>query len=124
MTTPAEPFKIKANDRRPSISATLGFAGSTAVPTLTGATVTFILRAKDSVTGGPKAGVTAKVNAAAVVVDAATAKVRYDWAAGDTSVPGDFLAEWEVTGADGLTQTFPTDAYNDVLVYADLDGAA
>lgn len=124
MTTPAEPFKIKANDRKPSISATLGFVGSAAVPPLAGCTVQFILRAKDPATGAPKVGVAAKVTAAAVIVDADLGKVRYDWAAGDTSVPGAFLAEWEVTDGDGLTQTFPTDAYNDVLIYADLDAAA
>lgn len=126
MTTPAapEPFKIKANDRRPSIQVTLGYQGSAAVPSLTGCTVQFIMRAKDAKTNLPAVGSAAKVAALAIIVDALTGKVRYDWAAGDTSIPGAFLAEWEVTDAEGLTQTFPTDGYNDVLIYADLDGAA
>ncbi len=124
MTTPSpEPFKIKANDRLPSIAATLGFVGSSAVPALpTGTVVNFILRGKDD--NGNPAGTAAKVNAPAVIVDAATAKVRYDWAAGDTNLPGPYLAEWEVVTPDGKTQTFPTDSFNDVLIYADLDGAA
>jgi hypothetical protein len=109
--------KIKAYDRKPSIQTTLGFAGSATVPVLAGATVNFIMRKKGT-TGIPK------VNSPATVVDAATAVIRYDWKAGDTDTPGDYEAEWEVVGADGLTQTFPTDAYDLVTVYADLDGAA
>lgn len=125
MTTPADPFKIKAHDRRPSIQATLGFFGSSAVPALTGATVNFILRAKGG-DGKPAAGAAAVVNSPAQIIDADLAVVRYDWKVGDTATPGAYLAEWEVVWPDGeavITQTFPTDAYNDVLIYADLDGA-
>lgn len=109
-------FKIKAHDRKPSIQVTLGFDGSVAVPDLDGATVSFIMRLKDS-TGAPV------VNAEAVIVNEVTAVVRYDWAEDDTATPGEYEAEWEVVGTDGLTQTFPTDAYNSVIIYADLDDA-
>ena len=108
------PFKIKAHDRRPSIQTTLGFDGG-GVPALTGS-VAFIMRATGST--GPPA-----IKAPAVVVDADAGTVRYDWQAGDTDLPGEYLAEWEVTDTAGLKMTFPTDAYDDVTIYADLDSA-
>jgi hypothetical protein len=113
--------KIKAHDRKPSLEAVLSFAGTTTVPALADSVVSFIMRKKGG--AGPDFTVPAKVNAAAVVVDPATATVRYDWAVADTAEPGDFLAEFEVVGPDGLTQTFPTDSYLDVRIYADLDDA-
>lgn len=107
-------FKLKAHDRRPSIQTTLSLAGVGPVD-LTGATVTFIMRAKAS-TGAPA------VNAPAVIVDAANGVVRFDWRLGDTATPGDYQAEWQVVQG-GLAQTFPTDAYDDITIYADLDSA-
>jgi hypothetical protein len=109
-------FKLKAHDRKPSIQVTLGFVGSSTVPDLAGASVSFIMRLTGS-SGAPK------VNSPAVIVDAGTGVIRYDWAVGDTDTPGEYEAEWEVIGSDGLAQTFPTDAYNTVIIYADLDNA-
>lgn len=108
-------FTIKSFDRLPSIRATLAAAGS-AVDLTTATGVDFIMRAAS--------GGTVKVNAAAVVVDAATGVVRYDWTALDTDSPGSYQAEWEVHWADGKTQTFPTLTYHTIDVLADLDGAA
>ena len=48
--------------------------------------------------------------------------VRYDWQAVDTAVPGNYLAEWEVTWANGK-QTFPTLTYHTITINADLDNA-
>lgn len=72
--------------------------------------------------GLPNVGVP-KVNAPCVVVDAAAGIVRYDWAAADTNTPGVYEAEWEVVGADGKPQTFPTAGYDKVTVYRDKDSA-
>ena len=105
---------IKAHDRLPSIAATLVDAAGAPVD-ITGSTVTFIMA---TATSG-----TIKVNAAAVIVSGTGGQVRYDWLAADTSTPGSYNAEWQVTFGSGKKQTFPSDGYNTVTVFADLDGA-
>jgi hypothetical protein len=105
----AADFTIKANDRLPSIQATL----SADLTTATG--VNFIMK---SVQGN-----TIKVNAAATIVTPASGVVRYDWIAVDTATPGSYQAEWQVTWTGGKKQTFPTLTYHSIDVLADLDGA-
>lgn len=109
MPVPAD-FTLKSFDRLPSIQATLSADLTTAVD------VKFIMR--------PVAGGTVKVNSPAVIVTPASGVVRYDWAAGDTDTPGDYLAEWEVHWPGPKTQTFPTLTFHTISVLADLDGAA
>lgn len=110
-------FVLKANDRLPAIKATLNVQG-TPVPLDTATKVDFIMRSKGANQSEPK------VNAAAVIVDPTGGIVRYDWAVGDTSTPGSYEAEWEVTWSDGKTQTFPTKTYHTIDILADLDSAA
>lgn len=116
MTTPAFDFAMKANDRLPSVEVDLGYEGGFLVDLTMATAIHFIMRLRDAPSGAPK------VNAPAVVVDAAQGAVRYDWAAGDTDTPGVYLAEWQVTYADGRKQTFPTLTYHVITVLADLDG--
>lgn len=112
MTEPTADFSLKAHDQRPSIQAALTTGG---VPVdLTLATgVRFIM-----VNATTKAIVVNR--AAAVTVNAAGGIVRYDWQPADTAVPGNYLAEWEVTFASGK-QTFPTLTYHTVQILPDLD---
>ena len=105
----AADFTIKANDRLPSIQATLSADLTTAT------SVKFIMK---TITGN-----TIKVNTTATIVTPASGIVRYDWAAVDTATPGSYQAEWEVTWTGGKKQTFPTLTYHTVDVLADLDGA-
>ncbi len=46
---------------------------------------------------------------------------RYAWIAADTSNPGDYNGEVEVTTGAGIVQTFPSDGYFTVTFRADLD---
>jgi hypothetical protein len=81
-----------------------------------GTRVSMILKTKGALDTAP-----AKVNAAAVVVDANSRTVRYDWQVGDTNTSGTYEGEWEVIGADGRPETVPADSYFDVVIYDDKD---
>lgn len=104
-----KPFIIKQGDTSPSIADTLYHPDGVTVENLTGATVKFVMASEDSIG-------TAKVKANAVVVNAAAGQVRYDWAMGDTDTHGGFVAEWEVTRADGSIETFPNGGYVPVAI--------
>lgn len=102
-------FIIKQGDTSPSIAYQLYKPDGVTVEVLTGSTVKFVMASEDSIG-------TAKVKADAVVVDALTGEVRYDWATGDTDTFGGFVAEWEVTRADGSIETFPNGGYVSVAI--------
>lgn len=106
-------FQIKANDTLPVIEATLSFEGEsgTPMPSLIGTQVTFVMRRLD--------GIAPMFKKPAVVLSAD--RVRYAWEPGDTSVPGSYVAEWEVVFPDLGKQTFPGDSYHEVDIVADLD---
>lgn len=113
----AADWSMKANDLLPSIQAALTSNG--VAVDLTNATVKFIMRAADA-NWVPATGA-AKVNSPGVVVNASGGIVRYDWAAGDTSAPGNYVAEWQVS-IGGKAETFPTLTYHAITIVADLDG--
>lgn len=104
-------FYIKQNDTSPAMLATLQDANSTAID-LTSADVRFHMR-----TIG---GTSAVVDAAAVIVTAASGLVRYDWQAADTASIGSYQAEFEVTYSDGSVETFPNDGYIRVEIKDDV----
>lgn len=108
-------FSIKRNDRLPAIRAQLMIAETEQPVDLTNAlSVKFIMTTA--------VGAVPKISAAAVIEAPLTAGiVRYDWAAVDTAIPGEFLAEWEVTWTGGKKQTFPTGSYHTIAILADLD---
>jgi len=93
-------FYIKQNDTRPSLYAQLIQDGS--VIDLTGCTVKLAIR------GRPPQD--------AVITDAATGNVRYDWTATDTANAGIYEAEFEVTFQDKSVQTFPNNGYITVVI--------
>lgn len=105
----SKPFIIKQGDTSPSIAYTLLKPDSVTPESLLGATVKFVMASEDSIG-------TAKVKADAVIVDALAGDVRYDWATGDTDTFGGFVAEWEVTRADGSIETFPNGGYVPVAI--------
>lgn len=107
-------YTVKSHDRRPIIRYLIIEANGQPVDLTAALQVDFIMRAAN---GGPL-----KVNAPATVVDAPGGVVEYRWLTGDTDLPGNYQAEWEVHWELGLTETFPRLTYLTVAVLADLDG--
>lgn len=54
-----------------------------------------------------------RVDAPATIVSANPARVRYDWASGDTDDDGIWRAQWEETTAGGLKRYYPSDPDRD-----------
>lgn len=54
------------------------------------------------------------VNAAATISPPETGHVRYDWAAADLNIPGEYQCQWEITFLNGKVQT--TDPVNTITV--------
>lgn len=90
-------IEIYQSNTSPSISDVIAVNG---VPfNLTGATVRFRMREKNSAT--------LTVDAPAVIVDASAGVVRYDWISTDTALLGDYLGWWHITLASGNVQDAP-----------------
>jgi predicted dehydrogenase len=106
----ADTFYIKRNDTAPAFRATLQDADAASVD-VTGATVRFHMR--------NEAGV-AVVDAAAVIITAASGIVEYRWAAADTATSGVYKAEFEVTYSTGYIETFPNSGYHKVKIIDDI----
>jgi hypothetical protein len=110
-------FTIKQNDRRPAFVVNLrdnfGEGDEAAVDLTDADTVAFSMRAKGG--GAVKIG-----RADAVISDAATGEVTYEWDTLDTDTPGNFEAEVEVTWNDGKAETFPNKGYWDIVITDDI----
>ena len=104
-------FYIKQNDTSPAIQATLKDTDGNAV-NLLGATVRFHMRKQGATT--------AKVDAAATIVSAASGIVRYNWTAANTDTVGTYNAEFEVTYTDNTVETFPNASYIKVKIVDDI----
>ena len=105
-------WTMKRNDTGPVITATLKDAAGAAVNLTTATQVKFKMRA---VAPG-----SLKVDGTATVTNAAGGQVSYAWQAADTDTAGDYYAEWEVTFASGLIETFPNAGYITITIVADL----
>lgn len=102
-------FHIKKGDLRPTLRITVKDGNGDAI-NLTGATVTFRMRAKTAAAG------VYKVNAAATLVDAVNGVVEYIWAGSDTDTAGLYYAEFRVVLL-GNQQTTPNDRHLEVQVH-------
>lgn len=98
-------FPMKTNDTKPPLQVQC-FNPDGSVRDLTGHVVTFVMK---------RAGVV-KVNAAAVLVNAAQGIVEYGWALADTDTVGEFQAEFVIDGND----TYPKEGYITVIFGQDL----
>lgn len=91
-------------DTEPDITATLQRLSE--AQSLVGAQVRFQMRRADDNRY--------TVDAPATVVDASAGLVSYSWGPKDLNVPGEYLAQWEVTYASGRVET--TDPPNVIVV--------
>lgn len=97
-------FSIKRGDTSPGLL----YALTPTTVNLTGANVVFNM--KDRRTGE----IVLYQAVAEVVTEIDTPEVAYRWQQGDTDHLGDFLAEFEVTYADGNVETFPNSHSNEL----------
>jgi hypothetical protein len=95
-------FTIKQYNTVPSLEATLVDHLNQPV-NLTGASVKFSMRSLDNdnyIVDDP-----------ALISDALTGKVVYQWGAGDLNIHGAFIGEFTVTYSNGAKETFPNSDY-------------
>lgn len=110
------PFTIKKGDTLPIITATLTTgpdAGTQTPVDLT--TSTAIILVMKPVLGGSADRLTGSVNGTPT-----DGGVKYIWTALDTDTAGTYNCEWEITFVAGKIQTFPNEAYFQVVVADDL----
>lgn len=110
-------FSIKNGDTAPAYVVDLQEDVDTtpAAIDLTDATsVTFKMRLTGT-TGAPA------VTGAMTVTSAASGRVTYEWAAGDTDATGTYDVEFEILWSDGTIETVPNSGYATVIVTDDLD---
>lgn len=105
-------FEMKRGDLLPEFERTLTDGTGTAVVIPVGATLKLKMRTRGSET--------AKINANATIVNAATGEVKYTWAGTDTDTSGVYRAEFELITASKKT-TFPNNGYILVRIRDDLD---
>jgi hypothetical protein len=108
-------FKIAAGDR-PVLSDTLladsdigsGNGGSSpVVVNLTGCTVKLLFQGPDVDFANP-----------AEIVEADAGKVQYRFQSGETDVPGDYHASWQVIDPDGNVMTYPPEGFDFQIIPA------
>lgn len=101
------PFPLKVGDLVPRYRARLKNARGQSINLTLATAVTFKMRAQG--------GVANKVDAAAVVIDAAGGIVEYAWQGSDTDTAGDFDTHFVITWADG-PQTIPPSGFGLVRI--------
>jgi BppU N-terminal domain len=106
------PVEIKQGDTRPLDVALV--ANRKPVP-LAGSTIAFFMAPKIEGIG------TVIQDGAVEIVDAAKAKVRYEWQPGETDRAGVHRAEFRVTFSDGVIETFPSGDYLEVEIVGDVE---
>lgn len=102
----------KQNDTAPAYTVQLTDEDSAPVALTLASSVKMLMRMVGTTT--------AKINAAASILYAATGIIAYPWSASDLNTVGEFEAEVEVTWVDGTVETFPNDGFNTILVVDDI----
>lgn len=119
----AAAFQIKQGDTLPVISATLSTVNGPI--NLTGCTVQLILTAVQTPNGcwpmqqNPTTPVPKVQGTCTIVGSPSAGNVQYSWAIGDTSLAGNYLAQFLVTNGTQI-QSVPTVGYISVQILAGL----
>lgn len=103
-------FYISQGATAPAITATLVDQYGN-VANLTGASVRFVMT--NAFYGNA-------VNTAATIVNATAGQVSYSWGSSDTTNPGLFSCQWQVTFSSGAQETYPQGYYNQVSISPNL----
>ena len=103
-------FAIKRGDTGPSISRILRDGDGAAID-FTGAAVVFSMALHNGA---------AVITRAAATTTATAGQVVYDWQPGATDIIGLYVAEFEVTSADGSVESVPNDGNLLVSIVQDL----
>ena len=115
----AGPFKLKQNDTRPTyivqLMENVGLPGEGPVNLTSASSVQFIMRLKSDSEDDPP-----QINEGAVIEDAATGVVSYEWQPADTAAVGEYNVEFEVTWSDGGVETIPNEGFNEISIAYDL----
>jgi hypothetical protein len=104
--------KIKANDTRQQLTATLELDGSAV--NLSGCTILCLLKLNES-------PFTAYSIAAEIVSAAAGTVKCLASTSGFPTVAGTYKQEWQVTFGDATVLTFPSNSYNELKILDDLN---
>lgn len=108
-------FKIKRNDTKPVLSATLQYSNGSPVD-LSDGSVWFNLAQNNG-------AYTPVFSGTAVVTGSTLGQVEYQWTGSNTNRSGLFLGEFQVTWGTGSKMTLPSDHSLNVLIYEDYDAA-
>lgn len=101
---------IKQGDTYPPLRAYLQMGNGAAI-NLDGASVRLLLVDADN---------NPKLSQAMSVMNAAEGLVSYSWGATDTSTPGEYKMEFEITLNDGKIVTVPNDGYITLNIVSEL----
>ena len=104
---------MKQGDLKPIMSAYLTDENGTAVDLTDASSVNFIMKNKDTKT--------TTIDAAAVVADATSGKVTYQWTGSQTAIVGTYDALFKVDWGASSYQSFPVEGYIEVVIEAKLD---
>lgn len=102
-------FNIKQGDTGPALIYEL----LPVTTDLTGASVVFNMRTSSGT-------VVVDRQDALIITETGSPTVRYDWSAGETDIVGSHQAEFEVTYADGMVETFPNRNFISITVWDDI----
>jgi hypothetical protein len=104
-------FRIKRGDTGPALVVGLSYSDGSS-PNLAGATGRFIMSLR---------GATTPAIDEDVALDNTAKTATYTWQAADTDDAGTYQGEIEITFADGIVQTFPSQGFLAIVVEPDLD---